>query len=56
MLMLMNQGEMFYSCCEGVHVFLQEVNSLIDPGGDGGENHVETGLRAETRGHLDHSV
>lgn len=32
------------------------MNSLIDSRRDGGENHIETGLCAETRGHLDHGV
>lgn len=52
----MRQSETSYFRRERVHVFLQEVNGLVDSSGDGGENHVETGLRAETRGHLDHGV
>jgi len=46
----------FYSGREGVHVVLQEVDGLVDPSRDGGENHVQTGLGAEAGGHLDHGV
>ena len=52
----MTQTEMSYSGCERVHVFLLVVNGLVDPSWDGGENHVEAGLGAETGHHLDHGV
>ena len=52
----MTKSEASYSCCERVHVLLQELNGLVDSSWDGGEDHVQAGLRAETRGHLDHRV
>lgn len=52
----MTQNETSYFGCKRVHVFLEEVDSLVDPDGDGGENHVETGLGAEAGRHLDHCV
>lgn len=49
-------NETSYFGCKRLHVFLEEVDGLVDPGRDGGDNHVETGLRAEAGGHLDHCV
>lgn len=42
--------------CERIPVFLQVVHSIVDSDRDGREDHVEAGLRAETRRHLDHCV
>lgn len=53
---MVRQSETSYSRCERVHVLLQELNGLVDSSRDGGEDHIEAGLRAEARGHLDHRV
>lgn len=45
-----------YFGSKGLHVFLEEVDGLINPGRNGGEDHVQAGLSAEAGGHLDHGV